>query len=122
MIRGILLSTAALMMLAAPAFAQDRCSAPVGPVVPDGKTATVAQLVQANKDVVAFIKASDEYQSCLLADLSAQQTEAKNNKKDFDPAIKAAIEAKGDANQKQKELVGKEYNTAAAAYKAAHPK
>jgi hypothetical protein len=122
MSRGIILSAAVLAVLASPAFAQDRCMSPVAPVVPNGKTATVADLVQANKDVVAFIKASDEYQNCLLADLQAQTDQAKNDKKTLDPAVKKAIEAKGDANQKLKETVGKEYNTAAAAYKAAHPK
>jgi hypothetical protein len=122
MTRGICLSTFALVMLAAPAFAQDKCSAPIAPVVPNGRTAAVSDLVQANKDVVAFIKASDDYQSCLLADLQSQIDAAKDNKKELDPAIKKAIEAKGDANQKLKESVGKAYNTAAAAYKAAHPK
>lgn len=120
MTRGIFLSAVAFTVLASPAFAQDRCSAPIAPVVPDGKTATVTQLVQANKDVVAFIKASDEYQNCLLADLQAQVDQAKSDKKDLNPAIKKAIEAKGDANQKEKERVGKAYNTAATAYKAAH--
>lgn len=122
MTRGICLSTVALVMLAAPAFAQDKCSAPIAPVVPNGRTAAVSDLVQANKDVVAFIKASDDYQSCLLADLQSQIDAAKDNKKELDPAIKKAIEAKGDANQKLKETVGKAYNTAAAAYKQAHPK
>jgi len=79
-------------------------------------------LYEANKDVVAFIKASDDYQSCLLADLQSQIDAAKDNKKELDPAIKKAIEAKGDANQKLKESVGKAYNAAAAAYKQAHPK
>jgi hypothetical protein len=122
MTRGICLSTVALVMLAAPAFAQDRCSAPIAPVVPNGRTASVSELVQANKDVVAFIKSSDDYQSCLLADLQSQIDQAKDNKKELDPSIKKAIEAKGDANQKLKETVGKAYNTAAAAYKQAHPK
>jgi hypothetical protein len=124
MTRGICLSTVALVMLAAPAFAQERCSAPIAPVVPNGRTASVSDLVQANKDVVAFIKSSDDYQSCLLADLQSQIDAAKDNKdkKGLDPAIKKAIEAKGDANQKLKETVGKAYNTAAAAYKQAHPK
>jgi hypothetical protein len=124
MTRGICLSTVALVMLAAPAFAQDKCMAPIAPVIPNGRTAAVADLVQANKDVVSFIKSSDDYQSCLLADLQSQIDAAKDNKdkKGLDPAIKKAIEAKGDANQKQKEAVGKAYNAAAAAYKQAHPK
>ena len=122
MTRGICLTAVALAMLASPAFAQDKCSAPIAPVVPDGKTATVAQLVQANKDVVAFIKSSDDFQNCLVSDLAAATEAAKGDKKGLDPAIKKAIEEKGDANQKEKERVGKAYNAAAAAYKAAHPK
>ena len=122
MTRGILLTAAAFVMLAAPAFAQDKCSAPNAPVVPNGRTAATAELVQAQKDVVAFIRSSDDYQVCILAAITAAENEAKENKKAPDPAIRKALEAKGDANQKLKETVGKTYNAAAAAYKAAHPK
>jgi hypothetical protein len=122
MTRRIWLTAAAFVMLSAPAMAADRCSAPLAPVVPDGKTATVAQLSQAAKEVVAFIKASDDYQSCLLADIAAQDKAAKDDKKTLDPAVRKALEDKGDANQKDKERVGGEYNRAAAAYKVAHPK
>jgi hypothetical protein len=122
MTRGISLSTAALVMLAAPAFAQGQCSAPVVPVMPDGKTATPSQLNQAAKNAVAFIKASDNYQVCILDDIASQDERAKNNKKALDPATRKALEDKGDANQKEKERVGREYGLAAAAYKVAHPK
>ncbi|HEY4265981.1 MAG TPA: hypothetical protein VGM72_11735 [Micropepsaceae bacterium] len=122
MTRGILLTAAALAMLAAPAFAQDRCSAPLAPTVPDGKTASIAQLSQSAKDVVAFIKASDDYQTCLLAAIAEQDKLAKDPKNPPDPAIKKGLETKGDANQKEKERVGGEYNKSAAAYKTAHPK
>ena len=122
MTRGILLTAAAFVMLAAPAFAQDKCSAPNAPVVPNGRTAATAELVQAQKDVVAFIRSSDDYQVCILAAITASENEAKENKKAPDPAIRKALEAKGDANQKLKETVGKAYNAAAAAYKQAHPK
>jgi hypothetical protein len=120
MTRGICLSTVALVMLAAPAFAQDKCAAPIAPVVPNGKTAAAADLIQSQKDVVAFIKSSDDYQICILAEITAAENEAKDNKKAPDPAIRKALEAKGDANQKLKETVGKAYNAAAVAYKAAH--
>ena len=122
MTRGIFPSLAALIMLAAPAFAQGPCAAPVAPVMPDGKTTTLAQLNRAAKNAVAFIKASDNYQICILDDIAAQDQQAKNNKKALDPAIRKALEDKGDANQKEKERVGKEYGVAAAAYKVAHPK
>jgi hypothetical protein len=119
---GISLSLAVLVMLAAPAFAQGQCSAPIAPVMPDGKTATLPQLNQAAKNAVAFIKASDNYQVCILDDIASQDEQAKNNRKALDPAIRKALEDKGDANQKEKERVGKEYGLAAAAYKVAHPK
>jgi hypothetical protein len=122
MTRGICLTAVVFAMLASPAFAQDKCSAPIAPVVPDGKTATVAQLSQTAKEVVAFIKDSDSYQACILADITAQDQAAKADKKTLDPAIRKALESKGDANQKEKERIGKAYNTAAAAYKTAHPK
>ena len=122
MTRGILLTAAGFVMLAAPALAQDKCAGPVAPVVPNGRTAATAELVQAQKDVVAFIRSSDDCQVCILAAITAAENEAKENKKAPDPAIKKALEAKGDANQKLKETVGKAYNTAAAAYKAAHRK
>ena len=123
MTRRIWLTAAAIALLAAPAFAaEEKCSAPIAPVVPAGKTATVQQLSQAAKDVVAFIKDSDQFQACILADIAAQDQAAKDNKKTLDPAIKKALEARGDDNQKEKERIGKAYNTAAAAYKAAHPK
>jgi hypothetical protein len=120
--RGIWLSAAALAFLASPAFAQaqDMCMAPPAPVVPNGRTEEASALVQAQKDVVAFIKASDEYQNCLLAEISAVDKAAKDSKTPIDPAIKKGLEAKGDANQKEKERVGKAYNASAAAYKAAH--
>jgi hypothetical protein len=73
MTRGICLSTVALVMLATPVFAQDKCSAPVAPVVPNGRTAAAADLIQAQKDVVAFIKNSDDYQTCILAELAAAE-------------------------------------------------
>src|SRR5215467_6681519 len=121
MIRGICLSTAALVLFAAPAFAQDKCPAPKSPSVPNGRTATAPELIAAANEVKAFIAASDDYQSCLKADLDAQMQQAAADKKDFDPKIKTALEAKGDANQKEKERVGNLYNTAAQQYRAAHP-
>jgi hypothetical protein len=55
-----------------------------------------------------------------LAEITAAENEAKENKKAPDPAIRKALEAKGDANQKLKVTVGTQYNAAATAYKAAH--
>lgn len=131
MINRICLSTVALAMLAAPAFAADnKCAAPIAPAMPtDGKTASAADMTQAAKDAVAFIKDSDQYQLCLKAALDDTEKQIKDidPKHDTDGAIRKGLLAsqkdinnKADASQKDKERVGKAYNTAAAAYKSAH--
>ena len=131
MIRRICLSTVALAFLASPAFAaDDKCAAPIPPAMPsDGKAATAAEMTQAAKDAVAFIKDSDQYQLCLKAALddSEKQIKSLDPKHDQDGAIRKGllasekdINSKADASQKEKERVGKAYNTAAAAYKTAH--
>ena len=123
MIRGICLTATALVLLAAPAFAQDKCGpAPAAPTVPKGKDATVQQLNAAATDIKAYVKSSDDWQTCLKTDLDAQMAAAKDAKQPFDNKIKVAIEAKGDANQKDKERVGKEYTAAVADWRKAHPK
>jgi gas vesicle protein len=121
MIRGLCLSAIALVALATPAFADDMCVTPYAPTVPDGSKATTEQMKTALDEVKAFLKASDDFQSCLVLYLNQATVEAQKNKKDVDPAIKASVLAKGDANQREKERVGGEYNAAARAYKAAHP-
>jgi len=129
--RRICLSTVALAMLAAPAFAaENKCQAPVAPVVPkDGKTATQQDMLQANKDVVAFIKDSDQYQLCLKAAIDDTEKQIK----DIDPkhdqggairkellALQKDLTNKGDQNQKEKVRLGQAYNAAATSYKSAH--
>ncbi|MGN6515123.1 MAG: hypothetical protein ACTHLR_04700 [Rhizomicrobium sp.] len=119
------LAVAAVMISAVPAMAQGMCGdAPIPPAALDGSKATEAQMKDAHDDVVNFIKSSDDYQSCLFADLARQKREAAKAKdpKPLDPSIAQGVSAKVDANQKMKEKVGAEFNAAVVAYKAAHPK
>ncbi len=53
----------------------------------------------------------------------AMQKKAKESKDKtpLDPSIQPSVQAKIDSNQKLKERIGAEYNTAVAAYKAKHP-
>jgi hypothetical protein len=131
MISRICLSTVALAMLAAPAFAADnKCAAPIAPAMPtDGKSASAADMSQAAKDAVAFIKDSDQYQLCLKAALDDTEKQLKDvdPKHDTDGTVRKGllaqqkdINSKADQSQKEKERIGKAYNTAAAAYKSAH--
>lgn len=105
---------------AGPALA-DPCSEPIPPAPVDGATASKEQMLQARDDTVNFIKASDDYQTCLFADLKAQKLEAAKNKKPFPPSIEEAVNAKVQENQRVKEKVGAEYNAAAITYKNKHP-
>jgi len=120
MTRGICLTASALVLLAAPAFAQDMCGpAPAAPVVPDGKKATGPDLVQAKKDIDAFMKTSDDWQICLVTYRDQQVASAKDSKTAFDVR---PINTKITNNQKDKEKVGGDYNKQVAAWRQAQPK
>lgn len=110
------------MVTAAPALAAE-CSEPIPPAALDGTTASEQQIKDATKDFYTFQHASDDYQSCLLADLEAQKQAAAKAKdpKPLDPSIVAGVNAKIQANQTEKEKVGGELNAAIQAYKAKHP-
>jgi len=124
MLSRIAIASAFVLGMAAPALADSSsCSEPYPPTAIDGNTATADQMKAAHNDVVNFIKSSDDYQSCLNADYTAQAQAAarSKDKKPLDPSIKATVDAKLEANQKEKEKVGAEFNTAVVAYKAKHP-
>lgn len=114
------LTAAFLAASVAPALA-DQCSEPIPPTAVDGSTATKEQMTQARDDTVHFIKASDDYQTCLYADMKMQKMEANKNKKPFPSSIEDGVDAKVKDNQSEKEKVGAEYNAAAIVYKKKHP-
>jgi hypothetical protein len=126
MLGRITLASAFVLVMAAPAFADaSSCYEPIAPAAVDGSTATEAQMKSSLADVKEFIKASDEYQTCLLSDFQQQKREAARakdkDKQKLDPSIEADVNARITKNQKLKEQVGGEYNAAAQAYKAKHP-
>ncbi len=112
------LAAALLVGTAAPAFAEN-CNAPIAPAALDGSKASKDQLGQMRDDVVKFIKASDDYQSCLYSDLKAQKLQAMKNKKQFPQSIEDTINGQVADNQRQKERVGAEFNAAVQSFKAA---
>jgi len=119
--KTLALAAALAIGMAAPAMAQSTCQEPIAPAAVDGTTATKEQIRAALVDVKTFIKQSDDYQECLYKDLKDQVDAAKKDKKEIDPSIPAAVDAKVKANQALKERVGAEFNTAAQAYNAKHP-
>ena len=106
-----------VMATAAPALAA-QCNDPIPPAAIDGTKATEAQLGAASHDANVFIKASDDYQECLNADLARQKMAAAAAKdpKSLDPSIVEGVDAKIAANQQMKERVGGEFHGALVAY------
>jgi len=99
MMRLSFLAAVALAVLAGPAQA-GRCNQPYSPVIKVSATATPQDMKTLRADVASFIAASDLYQSCLVAQNSEQ--------------------AKLDANQAEKERIGRQFNTLVQTYAATH--
>ncbi len=121
MVKIFALSAALLAVSVMPALAQSACMEPIAPAAVNGATATVTQMKSAHDDTMTFIKQSDDYQTCLFKELNDQKAAALKDKKDVDPSLEPAVNAKVQSNQSLKEKVGGEYNDAVKAYKAAHP-
>jgi len=111
------LAAAFVAVSLSPAFADDpACTAPIPPVALDGATATQEQMTAMHDDVVNFLKQSDDYQSCIVADLDAKRAKAKRMKIEFDPYQQKEAESLAAANQRLKEKVGGEFNAAVHAF------
>src|SRR4051794_22621799 len=116
-----ILALGAVLGLAAPGLALAECQRPSAPAAIDGATATLEQMLAAKSGVAQFMTESDAYQACLIDEAAAQKAAAKTAKTKLDPAVAKAADAKVSENQADKERVGAGFNTAAKAYKAAHP-
>jgi hypothetical protein len=115
------LTMGAALALAGSAMADSTCVRPPAPAPLDGATATPEQLQAAKSDAVAFIAASDAFQTCVLGALQAQRDAAKASRTKIAPTAVTDANAEINENQADKERVGKAFNAAAKAYKAAHP-
>jgi hypothetical protein len=121
MLKSFVLAGAFSVVFALPALAQNSCSEPIPPAPLNGGAASEKQINDATKDVKTFLKQSSDYQDCLLQDLKAQQKAAQHDKKQLDPSIAGDVQARIDANQKLKERVGNELNTAVYHFCQTHP-
>ena len=88
----------------------------------DGAQVSEEQMRAAADAARNFIAQSDVYQACLTDMLDAAKTQATADGKPLDPSLETALKAKADANQRVKEKVGVEINTAIGVYKQTHLK
>jgi hypothetical protein len=111
MFKSIALAGAIFMAATGMALAQSDCSEPIPPAAPPSKP-NLNQISDASHDANQFMKQSDDYQECLKRDLRQKQAKAAKDKKEIDPSIADSIQAQIDQNQRQKEQVGTEFQTA----------
>lgn len=121
MMRRVIGALGAMLVFASPGLALAECQRPSAPAPVDGSTATLEQMVAAKQGVSGFMTASDDYQACVLKEFAAKKDAAKAAKTKLDPAIGKAADALISENQADKESVGANFNTAAKAFRAAHP-
>jgi len=119
--RKLAWALSAVLGFAAPSLALAECQRPTAPAAVNGSTATLQEMMTAKQGVSGFMTASDDYQACLIKEVADQKEAAKAAKTKLDPAIAKAADARLSENQADKERVGADFNTAAKAYKAAHP-
>lgn len=118
----ILLSIMILLCAGAPALAQPACTEPPMPAPVDGSNVNPDQLRAAVTAAKGFIAESDVYQNCLISELDAAKTQASTEGHPLDPTVESQTRLKLAANQKTKEKVGIEINTAIDVFKKTHVK
>ncbi len=120
MLKSFVVSCFVVVATAGPAFAQSDCSEPLPPATVNGAGASEKQINETTQDVKMFLKQSTDYQDCLVRGLKAQEARAAHDKKPLDPTIGADVQSKIDENQKLKEQVGTELNSAVFAFCKGH--
>ena len=121
MLRGVCLTVAALLLIAAPAVAAEACKEPPVPKMPNGRNATRDDMMAAKNSVVAYVAGADAYQQCLNDEFAAITAQFEADKKPLDPKYNRDRESKINANQAKKVKLGDDYTAAAKAFNRAHP-
>ncbi|MFT6274176.1 MAG: hypothetical protein ACJAZ0_000264 [Halioglobus sp.] len=113
----IKLSAFALILAGANASAED-CVGPGAPVMPDGASSTMSQMIEGQKAVKSFQAANIEYMNCVEARMTAE--EADDSEKSTE-AHTASVE-EFNAAVSAEETVAGQFNIEIRAYKEANPK
>ena len=90
------------------------CENPTMVAIPDGQTATMGQLLDAQGQVKTYMAAMEEYLACLSQELEAAGDDA--------PAeFKSLMVTRHNTAVSEMETVAADFNTQVQAYKAANP-
>jgi hypothetical protein len=117
----IKLALIGLALGSAAGMAQD-CTAPALPSLPDGKKATLEEMLAGQKAIKEYQAANSAYRSCLDPKVAAAETAASG-----DSPAQEAVDALKKLNDEYNASVSREeelaasFNTQLHAYKEAHP-
>jgi hypothetical protein len=98
------------VLLCVLAAASSACEAPARPAVPDGGTASEAQMVDGQKAVKAYMAAANDYLACL--DEAINDAVRKSEKKELNRSYNRTVD--------QMNAVAEAFNTALRDFKAAN--
>lgn len=113
---------AAMFLCATPALAQPLCTEPQLPAPVDGAHVSPDQLRAAVTAAKGYIAQSEIYQSCLMDELDAARTQAGAQGHALNPLLESDMRLRLASNQRTREKVGTEINTAIDVYKKTHLK
>jgi len=118
----ITLSLAGLALISSQAFAE--CTSPDAPIVPDGSTASMEDMLAGQQSVKSFQEANLAYMKCLEEGYTAAEEAAKTGTEDemanAQEAYTKGIDAYNNAVSKEEEVAG-QFNIEIREYKAANP-
>lgn len=95
-------------------YAAAACETPSVVPIPDGATATRAELAETRVRVQAYLAAMQEYLACVNQELTAEGDDAPQQ-------FKALMVARNNAAVTEMEAVAASFNEQVRAYRAAHP-
>lgn len=119
MFRLLKISILSLSFISANALAVD-CVKPSKPVIPNGKTASMEEMVEAQSAVKTYQTGMENYRACHEANMNALKPAVSEGENAAVASYMGSNRAFNDSVS-QEEEVATEFNSAIKAYKAANP-
>ena len=107
-------------LLTFPVSATIACDAPATPVLPDGESASLEDMIAAQTEVKAFQASNADYLACVDEQMATEQNLVDEGEEDAQERYALAA-ADYNAAVSREEQVAADFNAAIRAYKAANP-